>query len=151
MNDAGSGIHVICIDGEAMRQLPEEVRSAALLIMAYVDGLTDGQRMLRSNLQQTAAGNPVPSAGSVADTGSASTAGENLRADSNAQAEAMLVAETENPTSLSVPLSASICGPISAGSPIRGLVQTSTSSSSSREVTVVWGPGAYSTVRNVLP
>jgi hypothetical protein len=137
MTDADSSeLRAIRIDGDLRRSLPEDVRWAATLLMAYLDGLTDGQRGSRTP-------SPGPSDQRPPSTPPAS------REQLEGQAEAALAAENRNPAALLAP--ANVCGPISGDpTPVTPVV-TPTGSSSDREVVVVWGSGAYDTIRRSLP
>jgi hypothetical protein len=136
MTDADSSeLRVLRIDGDVRRSLPEDVRWAATLLMAYLDGLTDGQRGSRT--AGPGPGDQRPPAPPA------------NRDQLEGQAEAALAAENQNPAALLAP--ANVCGPISGDQPTVTPVATPTGSSSDREVVVVWGAGAYATVRRSLP
>lgn len=129
-------LRVIRIDGDFRRTLPEDVRWAATLLMAYVDGLADGQRA-------SAAPAPAPS--------SQEPPGAPDRTGLESRAEAAGAAESQNPSALIS--SANVCGPISGGPTGTDPVPAPgpTASTSDRDVVVVWGPGAYATIRRSLP
>jgi hypothetical protein len=137
MTDADSSeLRVIRIDGDFRRSLPEDVRWAATLLMAYLDGLTDGQR--GSHASSPGPGDQRPPATPPAS-----------RAELEGQAEAALAAENQNPAALLAP--ANVCGPISGAPTPTTPISAPVGSSSDREVVVVWGSGAYETARRVLP
>jgi hypothetical protein len=149
-NADSSGLQILRVDGDFRRDLPEDVRWAATLLTAYLDGLTDGREKAR-----TAATGPTipdsqrPPATPPSDGQPAAASAD--REQLEGQATAALAAESQNPVAL-LP-SGGICGPIS-GDPI---TETSvpdpgpSTSSSGRDVVLVWGPGAYATVRRALP
>lgn len=125
-------LRVIRIDGDFRRTLPEDVRWAATLLMAYVDGLTDGQRASSAPSSQEPPGAPD-------------------RTGLESRAEAAGAAESQNPSALIS--SANVCGPISGGPTAADPAPAAgpTGSSPDRDVVVVWGPGAYATIRRSLP
>jgi hypothetical protein len=137
MTDAQSSeLSALRIDGDLRRSLPEDVRWAATVLMAYLDGLTDGRR-------GTTAGSPSPN-----DQRPPATPPAN-RDQLEGQAEAALAAERQDPTALLAP--ANVCGPISGEPAPVTSVPAPIGSPSDREVVVVWGRGAYDTVRRNLP
>jgi hypothetical protein len=145
MTDADSSdLQAIRIDGNFRQSLPEDVRWAVTLLTAYLDGLTDGQRRLRSSVAQAAAA-------SSSQEPPSGPAGGDGRTQLEGHAEAVLAAEAQNPTAVLAP--ASLCGTIS-GAPMPETQfpdPAPAGSTSGRDVVLVWGPGAYSAVRRSLP
>jgi hypothetical protein len=149
-NADSSGLQILRVDGDFRRELPEDVRWAATLLTAYLDGLTDG----RGKSHTVAAGPTIPDSqrppATPAPDGQPAAASAD-REQLEGHATAALAAESQNP--VAVLASAGICGPISGdqttGTTVPDLGPST--SSSGRDIVLVWGPGAYGAVRRVLP
>ena len=143
-NADSSGLQALRVDGDFRRDLPDDVRGAATLLMAYLDGLTDGQRRVRTDSapavipdSQRPPSTPAPATASVS------------REQLEGQATATAATESQNPVAdLS---SAGICGPISGDPMPESSLPDLGPSTSARDVVLVWGPGAYDAVRRALP
>jgi hypothetical protein len=127
-DDVSPALHFIRIDGEVLGYYPAEIRHAIELLTAYADGLSDGQKVAAAPPQTGAA----------------------LRGALDQQAAGVL-AEERAPAAGDVSRELSICGPISGAEPAQGLTPPGQASDDSgREVVLVWGPGAYQTVRRQI-
>ncbi|GAA2628859.1 hypothetical protein [Paractinoplanes durhamensis] len=150
MTDANpSGLNAIRIDGDALRALPEEVRSAALVVMAYVDGLAEGQRRLLQATQPPAAQPPAaPPQANVAGEPEPEPEPEvDVRAQLENEARIQLAAAVQSAAALLGP--ANFCGAIAEAAPARTPITPAPFHG--REVVVVWGPDAHRAVRRNLP
>ena len=152
MSDVDSSdLRLLRIDGDFRRSLPEDVRWAATLLMAYADGLTDGQR---PNAAPPAPGsNQGPGNQGPRNQEPPGAAG---RAQLEDQAVAAAAAVADHPGGDFG--TANVCGVISGGpmptSPAPdGFAPDGSAadgSGSGREVVLLWGPGAYGSVRRAL-
>jgi hypothetical protein len=132
-DDISPDLHYIRIDGEVLGFYPAEIQHAIELLMAYADGLADGQKV---STAAPAADPPEPGAA--------------LRGALDQQAAGVLAAERAPAAGGFRELS--ICGPISGAEPAHGLAPPGQpgQDGSGREMVLVWGPGAYQTVRRLI-
>ena len=160
-NDS-SDLQAIRIDGDFRWALPDEQRWVATLLMAYLDGLSDGQSMLRAPIVHARGAEiaepPAPAAAAeiaeppapaaaAEDAAAAAPHGAGLRSMVEAQAQFVRSAEINR-------VAGHVCSTISSGTPAPRTPNPglpAAAPSSDREVVVIWGPNAYRIVRDTLP
>ena len=155
-----SRLQSIRIDGDALWGVSPEVHRAAEVLLAYLAGLEEGRRAAEAEYGQiipevvtgqvpaTAAGEvpglPQAAAGTSAAI-AAPAAGRATRRDLEDHAAAVHAAEEEGAEGLNE----NLCGPI-LEEPIQDRTQyTPGPGFSSRQVAVVWGPGAAERIQRM--
>jgi hypothetical protein len=138
-DDVSPDLHYIRIDGDVLVYYPAEIQHAIELLMAYADGLADGQKV------GTAAPLTDPPQDGPAQPGA------DLRGALDQQAAGVLAVERQ-PAAGDAMRELSICGPISGAEPAHGLVPPGQPAhdGSGREMVLVWGPGAYQAIRRLI-